>query len=76
MEPVDDEVTVTVNGHSITAAREKITCRFGTDESPGEYVEAEITVQSYELICKNTDEKFCDCDYDDRLGIKQVEAIE
>ena len=60
-------MTVSFNGHSITTVSDKINCRFGPDEVTGEYVEAEITLQSYELMCKNTDAQFCDCDYDDRL---------
>lgn len=67
---------MTFNGHQITSILDKITCRFGPDASTGEYVTAEITLQSYELICKNTEMGFCDCDFDDSLQESQVQLIE
>ena len=69
-------MTVTFNGQSMTSALDKVSCKFGPDATTGEYVTADITLQSYELICKNTDENFCDCNFDDRLDDSQVQAIE
>lgn len=69
-------MTVTFNGHQITSILDKITCQFGPDANTGEYVTAEITLQSYELICKNTEAGFCDCDFDDTMKDSQVQMIE
>ena len=52
-EPTTSVDTVTINGIGITSSQQQIKCRFGPDSKTGAYVESTITLQSYELICKN-----------------------
>ena len=68
---------MTINGRNITAGIEKIECTFGPDEFTGKYTTTMMSLQTYELFCKNAVKGFCDCDYEDsELDEKQLAAIQ